>query len=113
MSMTEQEVFDTVKKHLLTQNKKAKNGSGAICLYRTPNGLKCAIGCMIPDDKYVSRMEDTSVHILLFMYPGLPFANVDKKFLVSLQDIHDYKHNKVEDWPRLLEEFAIEHNLTF
>lgn len=45
--MTKQEVFDIVAKHLLTQNVKAwENG---FCRYKTSTGLKCAVGCLIPD----------------------------------------------------------------
>ena len=46
--MNRQEVFDKVAIHLLTQNAKALN-SGGLCVYKTPNGLRCAVGCLIPD----------------------------------------------------------------
>jgi hypothetical protein len=54
--MTLQETFDKVCVHLLTQLQKSvfldSNGSMA-CAYRGPNGLKCAVGCLIPDELYV------------------------------------------------------------
>lgn len=51
--LTAQSIFDTVAWHLIKQGRPAwaKNGSGG-CMYRTPDGLKCAIGCLIADDEY-------------------------------------------------------------
>ncbi len=49
--MTSQTMFDRVATHLLTQNKPARDSNGE-CRYRTKDGLKCAIGELIPDDKY-------------------------------------------------------------
>ena len=49
--MTAQEVFDFVVNHLRTQGKQAVDRDGD-CQYCTPDGLKCAVGCLIPDDKY-------------------------------------------------------------
>lgn len=57
--MTKQELFDTVAKHLLTQKQPAYEDS--MCKYRTKSGLKCAAGCLIPDDKYDSRIEKGTV----------------------------------------------------
>lgn len=42
---TEQQVFDTVAKHLLTQMQQSRStvdSTSISCLYRGPNGLKCA-----------------------------------------------------------------------
>ena len=47
---TEQEVFDQVAEHLLTQMRVSENDRG--CAYRSPDGLKCAAGCLIGDDEY-------------------------------------------------------------
>lgn len=35
------------------------------CLYRGPNGRKCAVGMFIPDDKYSERMEGKSAWDLM------------------------------------------------
>jgi hypothetical protein len=60
---TPQEIFDIVSTHLLTQKRQARqgcdaegNGSG-ICVYRSPEGLKCAVGCLIDDQHYKPIME--------------------------------------------------------
>lgn len=109
--MTEQEVFDKVKKHLLKQNSKAMDGDN--CVYRSPNGSQCAIGCMIPDDQYDETMELNNAAILIEEWPDLPFANINPNFLKDLQEIHDYDDNDVVDWPILLQEFATDRCLTY
>lgn len=43
-------IFNTVSKHLLTQNRKAVNDVGN-CKYRYGN-LKCAAGCLMIHDRY-------------------------------------------------------------
>ena len=48
--MNIQEIFDTVSVHLLTQNEKSQESDFyRSCLYRGPNGTKCAVGCLIKD----------------------------------------------------------------
>lgn len=46
-----QRLFNTIRTHLLTQNKKARTVAGR-CKYRTDSGLKCAVGCLITDSVY-------------------------------------------------------------
>lgn len=96
--MNNQELFDKVTNHLLTQNEQAfANGN---CAYRGKNEqgkvLMCAVGCLIPEDKY-----DTAMEGKLWNYENaIPLAlqeqgidtNDEKIYdLISkLQDIHDY-----------------------
>lgn len=54
--MTPQEIFDAVCDHLAKQKKRAAREHGG-CYYRTPDGLKCAVGCLIPDELYDRRMD--------------------------------------------------------
>lgn len=76
--MTKTQIFKKVEKHLLKQKRKAevkhKNGVTS-CLYRyidqeTNEVLKCAVGCLIPDNKYDENLEGCSasdikvVHLL-------------------------------------------------
>lgn len=58
---TAQEVFDQVARHLLTQNQRAADNTGArgVCLYRN-GALKCAAGCLISDDEYSAEIESES-----------------------------------------------------
>lgn len=66
--MTAQEVFDISSKHLLTQMKRSYGSVHIIdddgievnwqtCLYRGPDGYKCAIGPLIPDADYNPNFE--------------------------------------------------------
>jgi hypothetical protein len=114
--MNKQEVFDKVKKHLLTQNKKSLNDYGS-CMYRTSNGLKCAIGCLIPDDKYHLRIEHRGIDELL----KSSFLNLEElldikdkedfSLLKELQMLHD--NTDVEDWKEELKLLADRKNLIF
>lgn len=86
---TKQQIFDQVATHLLTQNKKssktANNGS-LICLYRGPDGTKCAAGCLISDEEYDTTFENNTWDTLV-NYCGIPRNNMI--LIKSLQDIHD------------------------
>lgn len=55
--MTNLEIIDKVTEHLLKQNQQAINSIG-LCVYRTNDGLKCAVGCLIPIDKYTPEIEN-------------------------------------------------------
>ncbi len=102
--MTEQEIFDTVARHLLTQNAKSLlfpdpglEQDGTMCAYRAPTGLRCAVGCLIPDELYDATMETCTVHALI-----TNFAAVGERFsehedlLAALQSVHD--NTEVEFW---------------
>lgn len=59
--MNNQEIFDKVATHLLTQGVPARTETLG-CRYRTPRGgLKCAIGALIPDEMYDERLESQAV----------------------------------------------------
>jgi len=51
MPMTRQQIFDRAATHLLIEQRKPAMHQGK-CAYHTPNGLSCAIGCLIPDEAY-------------------------------------------------------------
>jgi hypothetical protein len=117
--LTNQEVFDRVAEHLLTQKQKAKDG--LMCKYRTEDGRKCAIGCLIPDDLYEERWEGLSLS------PGereerekdsTDFAVMLAKnvtgcysLLRALQYCHDKSY--VEDWPNKLRALASDWDLSY
>ncbi len=62
--MDKQAVFNTVAKHLLTQGRQAMD-SGGHCVYRGKDGLRCAIGALIPDEVYDPVIEDATSHMLV------------------------------------------------
>jgi hypothetical protein len=121
--MEAQEIFDTVVKHLMTQRRPAKSSNGK-CMYRTFDGLKCAVGVLILDDEYDHEMDDgqvTSVTALIANYL-LPQRLIGHgKLLERLQNAHDDdyfvdRETGFFDFERLgdeIESIAIEFNLNF
>ncbi|MGQ7794434.1 hypothetical protein ACUN0C_18670 [Faunimonas sp. B44] len=75
-----QDTFDTVVRHLFAQGKQAHEYG--VCRYRTYDGLKCAVGCLIPDEDYDPSFEGQLVDRLPIK---LPHTNL----LGELQDAHD------------------------
>lgn len=111
MERSAQEIFDTVAKHLLTQNARSVGSyfeTGG-CRYRGPNGLKCAVGCLIPDELYDPEMEGHGSTFLVMNYPELGFHGVSR-LLSHLQSIHD--HDDVKWWPEGLRSLAAEFGLS-
>lgn len=52
------------------------------CLYRGPNGNKCAVGHLIPDDKYVPEMEVVpATRICEFI--GIPYQDAFMQVQIS------------------------------
>ena len=49
--LSQQEVFNQVADHLLTQMKRSYSKKHKGCQYRGPNGLKCAVGGILTDDE--------------------------------------------------------------
>lgn len=105
--MTDQELFDKVAGHLLKQAERSVDGNKG-CLYRGPRGLMCAIGCLIPDERYTSDLEQ-------FMPDDRPLLEAaglgeeQAKLAYKLQEIHD--GYDAFSWPRKLREFATEYGL--
>lgn len=93
--MNRQEVFDTVYKHLVSQKKISAIAidQEKVCRYRTSNGDKCAIGCLIPDELYDSIIEGYEVtskivvDVVKKIYPDV--TKQDLFFLKDLQNVHD------------------------
>lgn len=96
---TKQKWFNQVLRHMRKQGKKSVDVGGN-CLYRGPDGLKCAIGALLPDELLRSRTEGLDVYSLLTGLRSslvrrrrahLGVTNVgDISFLGDLQgDLHD------------------------
>lgn len=56
--MTRQETFDIVVAALIQQGRPSVSSEG--CMYRGDGDLKCAVGHLIPDDKYTPYFEGLS-----------------------------------------------------
>lgn len=90
--MTDQGIFDRVSLHLLAQGRPAREGGS--CKYRTVDGSKCAIGCLIEDDQYTPGMEFYWIYILAERYSSrmkniLNGTSSRLAFLEKLQIAHD------------------------
>lgn len=95
--MNHQDLFNKVADHLLSQGQRsisliASTGDMG-CAYRGEDGLKCAIGALIPDEIYSRHIEGKSV-VSLAVKKILPRCGVGTdlstlEFLKALQDIHD------------------------
>jgi hypothetical protein len=92
---TQQGLFDTVVAHLFTQGRPAlvtgdddSDRSTGDCLYRGPNGTKCAIGCLIPDDRYSESLEDLEAcNVQVMEAVGAPDGH--GSLMKDLQRVHD------------------------
>lgn len=118
-----QDLFDTVSDHLLKQKRKSKlapedvneddNGTG--CAYRGEGGLKCAVGILIDDNVYETRLENLGVgnsevlHALRASGWGVAKGSKAEKLLSDLQVIHDTAF--VKNWKEELTELAEKNKL--
>ncbi len=105
--MDKQQVFNKVAKHLLAQD--AQSLEGTNCRYRSPEGLQCAVGCLINDENYTEELEDIPsdkepVRKAVAASLGQFVGSQDAAFLTELQKIHDYE--PPSDWARYLDLFA-------
>lgn len=109
--MTAQEIFDQVVRHLLTQRHRATaNGDlEGLCCYRTFGGMRCAVGCLIPDDVYSPTMEQKSIGMLWRGWPELAWMQEHDELLSELQCLHD--NEEPEDWEVELLQVALDHGL--
>lgn len=101
--MTLQEIFDKVVTHLLKQNARAVDWDGS-CQYRAPDGKMCAVGCLIEDSNYSSKLEGRVVGKIRDSIPNvLEGGDIGKKveLLKALQMIHD--ESLPTSWPTQLE----------
>lgn len=115
MILTEQEIFNTVARHLLTQKERAVEGSR--CSYRNAKGLKCAVGCLISDDVYnATFFHYEGQSISSSKIPDAVLASIgihhnDVGFVRSLQRLHDDSESHPLHWKEDLATFAKAHSL--
>ena len=110
MTMSLNEIFYKVEKHLLKQNEQAKVRDQ--CRYRTSSGLSCAVGCLIPDEMYTTKLENRGASALprniLEPIVGVQRDKVERKLklLNYLQAVHD--NMLPEKWPTSLADIKTE-----
>ena len=122
--MDRQKTLNIVVNHLRAQGGKAvKPNQGARCVYRAPDGKKCAVGALIPDEHYAPYMDvggGMHASALMTNYPCLASVlgvnEADKLFLDDMQSrLHDSSLS-TGDFQTSLEErvqrFADQYKLT-
>lgn len=97
--LTDQEIFDTVARHLLSQGKRSTEFG--FCTYRSEDGLKCAVGCLIADEFYSAAIEGYSIAqcpefpveadlVFRLFASGVDLSNATTRQLIAdLQCCHD------------------------
>ena len=103
--MNNQEAFTTSARHLLKQDRKSLDHRQG-CAYRAGK-LKCAIGCLIPDDQYFKNLEGKSVAHIYYQIPAL--EGLDSDLLIALQKVHD--DSRSDNWSSKLQSIAKQHKL--
>lgn len=125
--MTQQEIFDKVAVHLLTQGRKSVTGRiNNHCMYRGIGNTKCAIGCLIPDKLYDFTLEGITVNSRPLLKVLIEAKVIDNDpallnqiggvieneifiSLIALQKIHDT--TAPQDWKHNLNNYALRHGL--
>lgn len=81
------------------------------CRYRTSDGRKCAVGCLVPDSLYTKSMENMPGWSAIEA-AGLEdmFADVSHTFLNNAQSAHDHAMS-VEDFLRMLDGIALDEGI--
>lgn len=120
--ITNQEIFDTVRDHLRTQNCKATNDHEVSCRYLGDGGKRCAVGVLIKPELYREVFEGMSINASFMAAANELRAAVAQslgmeslpedtlQLLAELQAVHD--HRSVEEWPTELADVAVRHGLT-
>lgn len=108
-----QELFDAVVAHARTMTHKSQSEDEGRCYYRAPDGNRCFIGGIIPDEDYRPRFDNemsvTDANTILTML-GFSDDNV-LTLACQLQDIHD--NCDMNEWEELFEMAALEHELVY
>lgn len=111
--MTDQEIFDKVCKHLLTQGEQSLTVGGN-CAYRSAGGThSCAVGCLITDANYSPGFEGSSVQATYVLEAVVASVGREpsQRLLEDLQAVHD--GGAVHNWAVQLRQVAAEHGLVY
>jgi len=109
-----QDVFARAVAGLASQGfRRSTKKNSPFCMYRGPDNLKCAIGWVIPDDKYDPTMDAKpwSLGNVLNVVFGEKVSDADIDFCRNLQTRHDCGETP-DDMKDRLREFALENHLT-
>lgn len=123
--LTKQEMFNIFVPAIIKQGRKSmRNTVSTWCAYRSHDGLKCAVGMLIPDELYTPEWEQKSLSSIV---EELFFSGPDRGdweefdsilgFLEQAQQSHDLALDSnsefVADYIQRSKELARRHNLTW
>lgn len=107
--MNNQEAFDIMVKHLRKQGRRCM--ADKKCLYRGPDGMKCAVGALIPDSHYDPEMESGgAAEDIAGNYRIPEWDGIETALLSNMQDVHD--SFDPSDWERKFAAVAADFGLT-
>jgi len=96
---TEQQLFDYITTFLYKQGVPSMRDDDNVCLYPGPQGIMCAVGCIMPDAAYNIQMEGDGVYAMLQAGLARHYGNDSTEFfelmnkhrvvLGALQGAHD------------------------
>lgn len=82
-----QDAFLRTAFYLMQQEERSHTSTG--CQYRAPDGNKCAVGFLIPDEKYHPTMEGRGA-VSMTLDPALGhYTSAERLLLEEIQTIHD------------------------
>lgn len=126
MQKIKQRFFDIAASGLLRQMEKSRSdGYSSVCAYRGRDGNKCAIGFLISDESYSSKIEGLSATSLAVvervfeshreLIDSNPLSDYElheiKVFLEQVQYVHDYI--EIHSWRDEFKKIADKHGLEF
>ena len=97
-----QAIANTVFAHLRKQGRRAVDKVRDVCVYRTADGLKCAVGCLIPDELYDKGIEGAGMSLdftsqrrwkLWDILWNIGIRAEDGQLMEVLQMLHDSERN--------------------
>lgn len=89
MPKTNQEIFDEVVTGLFEQGGPARSPDSKMCLYRAPDGRKCAFGLLIPDSAYEPLMEGNNAEAVIRHFNVGEYSREQIELVTILQEAHD------------------------
>ena len=120
-----QHIFDKAAVGMLRQKQQSMNAAGDACVYRAPDGCKCAVGFLIEDEHYDAFFEGPAIgsaginadqrkkiHLLKKALRNSKVNTLDPKvlgLLEELQYVHDdfMEHSWSAELNRVAEQFDL------